>query len=192
MIEEVWKDIEGYEGLYQVSNLGRVRSLDRMTYSREGWHRAVKGKMLKPLFNRGGGHKGQIKGRYAYVNLTRNHKYKSVFIHRLVLETFVVNPDPSIYTQCNHKDENTYNNRVDNLEWCTPIENINHGTRNERANKPLRKPVNMYSKDGVFLNSFESTKDAERKTGVHSGSISCCCRNLPKFHTAGGYVWKYA
>ena len=105
---EVWKDVEGYEGLYQVSSLGRVRSLDRTVYSRDGWHRFLKGQLLKPLYNRGGGHRGQEKGRYAYVNLSKGHGYKSFFIHRLVIEAFIPNPNPEIYTQCNHIDENRF------------------------------------------------------------------------------------
>ena len=184
-MNEVWKDIEGYEGLYQVSSLGRVRSMDRTVYSRDGWHRSLKGQLLKPLLNRG-------EGRYAYVNLSKGHGYKSFLIHRLVLESFKPNPNPEIYTQCNHIDEDRFNNTVENLEWCTAKDNVNHGTRNERANKPLRKAVAMYTKDGELLKLFESTKDAERHTGIWSSSISCCCRNLPKFHTAGGYIWKYA
>lgn len=189
---EIWKDVAGYEGIYQVSNMGRVKSLDRWRIRSDGQRQHFSSKILKPLSNRGGGKKGQAKGRYYFVNLRDGHKYKSIFIHRLVLTAFVVNPDPDKFSQCNHIDENTHNNALSNLEWCTPAQNINHGTRKERANAPLRKKVIMFSKSGEALRVFASTKEAERQTGIKSSAISCCCRNLPKFHTAGGYRWQYA
>ena len=189
---EEWKDVKGYEGYYQVSSLGRVRCVDRVVRMSNGSFRFCRSKLLKPLSNRGGGQRGQKKGRYLYVNLTRDHGYKSIFIHRLVLENFIPNPDPSVYTQCNHIDEDTFNNCVSNLEWCTPKQNVNYGTRNERANAPLRKRVKMYTKDGVFIREFTSTREAERQTGICSSSICCCCNKKPKFFTAGGYRWQYA
>jgi len=192
MEQEVWKDITGYEGYYQVSTCGRVRSVDRWVPRTDGTMFHCRSKILKPLSNRGGGRRGQKKGRYLYVNLTRHHAYKSVFIHRLVAETFIPNPNPEIYTQCNHIDEDSYNNHVENLEWCTAKENVNHGTRNERANVPLRKPVRMLTKDGELVCEFASTKEAYRHTGINSSQISACCNKRPKFYTAGGFRWEFA
>ena len=192
MSGEEWRDVAGYEGIYQVSSFGRVKSLDRWCIRSDGQRQHFASKILKPLFNRGGGHKKQAKGRYLYVNLRKERSYRSIMIHRLVLEAFIPNPDPLIYTQCNHKDENTHNNDIANLEWCSPKQNINHGTRNERANSKIRKRVLMLSKEGKLIQEFASTKEAERHTGIWSSSISCCCRNLPKFHTAGGYRWQFA
>jgi hypothetical protein len=191
-MEEIWKDVKGYEGLYQVSNMGRVKSLDRWCPRKDGHKLHVLSRILKPQANRGGGKRGQAKGRYLFVPLCREHKHKFVYIHRLVIEAFIENPDPEKYTQCNHKDENTYNNVLSNLEWCTPKENVNHGTRNERANAPLRKKVLMFTKEGKFIREFVSAKEAARLTGIWSSSISCCCRKLPKFNTAGGYRWAYS
>jgi hypothetical protein len=192
MAQEEWRDVVGFEGLYQVSNFGRVKSLDRWCIRSDGQRQRFSGVMMKAHANRGSGKRGQRKGRYLSVELSREHKHRFFLVHRLVLEAFVPNPDPKIYTQCNHKDENTHNNHVSNLEWCSPVQNINYGTRNERANSKIRKRVQMLSKNGEVLKEFCSTKDAERQTGVWSSSISCCCRNLPNFNTAGGYRWQFA
>ena len=113
MQKEIWKDIEGYEGEYQISNYGNVKSLN---YLRTG-----KERILKPGKNRGG---------YYYVQLYKN-KAKNHYIHRLVAQAFIKNPRN--LPQVNHKDENKSNNRVDNLEWCMPIYNANYGTRNKRT-----------------------------------------------------------
>lgn len=115
--EEIWKDIEGYEGLYQVSNLGRVRSFDRI--DRLG--RLRPGVILRPLMNTYG---------YIQVSFCKEGKEKKLQVHRLVAQAFI--PNPEGLPQINHKDENPKNNRVDNLEWCDGKYNCNYGTRNER------------------------------------------------------------
>ena len=110
---EEWKDIKGYEGIYQISNKGRVKSLK---FNKEN--------ILIPVKqNRG----------YLFVNLCKNGKVKKYLIHRLVAEAFLPNPDNS--PQVNHKDENKLNNNVENLEWCSNEYNINYGSRNEKASK---------------------------------------------------------
>ena len=115
-MEEIWKDIEGYEGIYQVSNNGRVRSL---LYN--------KIKMLKTqTYKRG----------YKYIALSKNGEKKKYKIHRLVAQAFI--PNPNNYPQINHKDEDKSNNYINNLEWCTPKYNNNFGTRNERAGQSLK------------------------------------------------------
>ena len=122
-MREIWKDVKGYEGLYQVSNLGRVRSLDRTVNSgiKNNSNVLFKGRILKQYQKRNG---------YLQVTFTVNSKRKYVGVHRLVAETFIPNPDNK--SQVNHIDENKTNNNVYNLEWCTPKENCNFGTRNSK------------------------------------------------------------
>lgn len=116
-MNEIWKDIEGYEGLYQVSNLGRVRSVDRIG----GRGRRFNGRILKPKVKTGG---------YLLVNFSKEGKRKMFSVHRLVAQAFI--PNPEGLPQINHKDENPSNNRVENLEWCDGKYNCNYGIRNER------------------------------------------------------------
>ena len=113
-MEEVWKDIEGYEGLYEVSNFGRIKSLRT-------------GKIMKPSINRG----------YLKCILQNDGKYKMYYVHRLVIQTFIPNPDN--LPEVNHKDEDKTNNKVDNLEWCDHKYNTNFGTRNEKIRNTLLK-----------------------------------------------------
>ena len=117
MIEE-WRPIEGYEGLYEVSSYGRVRSLDRFIVDSLGHKRFYKGKVLSPIKDKNG---------YLSVKLQEGNKHN---IHRLVAQEFIENPDN--LPQVNHKDENKSNNRVDNLEWCDQAYNNLYGTRLER------------------------------------------------------------
>lgn len=128
-VKEVWKPIKGFEGKYEVSNLGRVKSLPKYTYSR-GYPQLRKEKILKPRYV------GR-KRCYAAVALNDGHSYK---VHRLVAQTFIPNPDnlPLV----NHKDENPYNNRVDNLEWCTNQYNCQYSAKplTEEHKQKLRKP----------------------------------------------------
>ena len=122
-MEEIWKDVVGYEGYYQVSNLGRVRSLDRIASN----GRKIKGKILSTKVN--------TPPYYPRVSLSVNGKMKLVQVHRLVAQAFVYNPDPEHKTQVGHKDESRTNNRADNLEWVTPKENSNMPLHRERVSK---------------------------------------------------------
>lgn len=188
---EVWKDIEGWEGKYQISNLGRVKSLHYRKSNKE----MIMTPQKKPsgyLFI--GFRKSGTKKKYQY------------HVHRLVAAAFIDNPNN--YPQVNHKDEDKSNNSVwvnedgsidfekSNLEWCSHQYNLNYGERHNKEIKtqqqthPSNKPVEMYSTDGVFIKSFISQRAAERETGIFSASISSCC--IGKLKTAGGYVWKYA
>lgn len=176
-MEEIWKDIEGYEGVYQVSNLGRVKSLTRFKKDgKSGGGHIQKEKILKPKIGTSG---------YLEVDLRRNGGHKYVRIHRLVAQTFILNFDnlPIV----NHKDENKTNNCVDNLEWCSVKYNTNYGTTRERSSEKRRKPVVQIDRTNKIINVYPSIKEAKRKTGV--GHISCCCNNRRK--TAGGYKWRY-
>ena len=171
---EQWKAISGYEGIYEVSDLGRVKSLK---YGKE--------KILKPQKTIGG---------YLHVDLCKDGKCKSITVHRLVAEAFI--PNQNNLETVNHKDEDKTNNIVSNLEWMSLKDNINYGTHNKRASetqindKNKSKSVQMFDRQGNLLAAFPSTHEANRKTGIHQGSISSCC--LGKLKSAGGYVWKYS
>ena len=166
MIEiEEFRDVPGYEGTYEVSNLGRVRR---------------NGKILKPLKHRDG---------YLHVDLYKNGIRRKGFIHRLVGLAFIPNPDnlPCI----NHKDEDKTNNTVNNLEWCTREYNNNYGTRNERISESQYKPVLQFDKSGNFITEYPSVIEAEKTTRINRHDISQCCLGLYHHKTAGGFIWKY-
>ena len=187
MMEEIWKDIEGYEGLYQVSNLGRVRSLDRIAErERDGYsyNIPIKGRILKPR---------PLKKGYLHVSLSHgNRQFCNKQVHRLVAETFI--PNPHNLPQVNHIDENKVNNRVDNLEWCDNKQNSDHGTRNKRISKANSMAVIQMDLQGNDLRRFESIHDAAIAIGgLHQVSaISFVCRGVRNRTTAGGYRWRYA
>ena len=183
-MDEVWKDIEGYEGLYQVSNTGQVRSLN---YLHTG--------EVKPL------KQGTDGNGYKRVSLYKDGKSKTCRVHRLVAMAFILNPNN--YKEVNHKDENPSNNNVNNLEWCTNEYNVNYGTRTKRASESLKgkykgkdhpksKSIFMYDKEGNFIRKFDCIADANEYFGKGKicSAISNCLRGRAK--TAFGYVFKYA
>lgn len=165
-MEEIWKDIKDYEGLYEVSNLGRVRSLN---YNKTGEIR-----LLKVQKHSDG---------YLQVGLRKDGKQKLYTVHRLVCEAFIPNPDglPCV----NHIDEDKTNNHVWNLEWCTVKYNTNYGTGIERRSKR----VYQYTLDGSFIRSYYTTREAARQTGIHHTRISAVA--LGKQNSAGGYIWSF-
>ena len=178
-MKEVWKDIAEYEGLYQVSNLGRVRSLDRYVPHKIFGKKFCKGHLMAAHINNAG---------YETVNLCKNNKYKSFDVHRLVATAFISLTDTS-KVEVNHKDENKLNNRVDNLEWVTKSENNRYGTKVERTKKLLNVPVLQCDLEGNIIREWESATEAEKQlTGKFTGAISHCIRGKNK--TAYGYVWK--
>ena len=171
---EIWLPIEGYENLYEVSNLGRVRSLERTVISKNGVTKKVSGKILKPMVNRG----------YLMVTLCKNGIVRNCYIHRLVSTAFLPNPDKK--PQVNHLSEDKLNNSVENLEWCTAKENINYGTGIKRSSEKRSKPVLC-----VELNQiFPSLTDAARQLRLSVGNISCVLTGYSK--TAGGYHFEFA
>ena len=171
---ETWKNIKGYEGLYQVSNMGRVKSLERKV--RHG--RTVKERILKPYMDRGG---------YLLVRLCAGGKKKTLKVHRLVCEAFHDNPDNK--SDVNHINEDKTDNRASNLEWSTRRENLNHGTRNERSAKALSKPICQYTLDEKIVKTWASLTEVKRQTGFGQSNISEVANGNRK--TAYGFIWKY-
>lgn len=164
---ELWADIEGYEGKYQVSTEGRVRSLN---YNHTGVPQILKA--VK-----------DTKG-YLHVGLNKDGKQKKFKVHRLVAQAFLYCKDRGSL-QINHKDENKTNNRIENLEYCDCKYNINYGTKIEKQSKP----VNQLTLEGKLIKTWPSTAEAERK-GFHSGHIVDCCKGRYSHHK--GFKWCYA
>ena len=161
-MDEIWKDKKDYEGHYQVSNFGRVKSI-----------KFGKERILKPLTNSSG---------YLCVNLYKNGIIKTYLVHRLVAEIFL--PNPNNYKEVNHKDEDKSNNIVSNLEWCDRCYNNNYGTRTEK----FSKKVYQYTLDGQFVKEWPSTCECGRN-GYSQSSVSACCRDELK--TYKGFIWSY-
>ena len=151
MNKETWKDIKGYEGLYQVSNFGNVRN--------------KKFKILKPRKNKNG---------YFQVNLSKNNKHKNYYIHRLVAIMFLKNEYD--YSCINHKDENKLNNNINNLEWCSYSYNNNYGIMKNLCSKA----VLQYDKNHNLIKEWNSINEIERNLNIFHGSISKCCQGKLK------------
>ena len=180
MDAEIWKKVDGYPN-YEVSNLGNVRSLN--------YHREGESKILKTSLNNKG---------YLYITLCKEGKTKRYFVHRLVAQAFLDNPNN--LPQVNHKDEDKTNNHVSNIEYCDAKYNMNYGTRIDRQkqntiNKQGKecnysKPINQYSKDNVFIKRWDCASDVKRELGFSNSNICLCLRGKRK--SCGGYIWKYA
>lgn len=165
-----WKDIDGYEGLYQVSRCGDVRSLPRTTTS---------GRVLKPMCDKDG---------YKKVCLCKGNKKRYAFVHRLVAAAFVQNEQglPVV----NHKDQNKQNNTADNLEWCTVRYNTNYGDGIERRGIARRVPILQYDKTGNFVRAWSGRCEIAKALGFNGSNITSCCTGHRK--TAHGFIWRYA
>lgn len=190
-MNEIWKDIEGYNGLYQISNLGRVKSLGR-----RGKGCSLEDRILKPMVNKDG---------YHLVNLKDvNHVAKWFTVHRLVALHFI--PNPNDYKEINHKDEIKGNNIVTNLEWCTREYNVSYGTVIERqsnnkkgqSNEWLNKPILQYSLEGEFIAEFDSTTQAAQflapVLGKDIEKIKKAINNQLRKYPNGkscGFNWRY-
>lgn len=166
MINEVFRDVPGYEGLYKVSNYGEIYSVQR---------NGTKGGIMKTPVGKNG---------YLHVSLSKNNKFKSFDIHRLVALTFI--PRPKELNIVNHKDENKLNNSVSNLEWCTAKYNNNYGTRNERMaksriNKSKAKKVLQLSKNNQILKVWPSFSECQRQ-GLDRKAIWGCCVGRRKLY----------
>lgn len=176
-VNETWKDIPGYENLYQISSTGRVKSLN---YRRTGEE-----KVLNPMLDNDG---------YYYVSLCKNGERKNFKVHRLVALSFIPNPDNK---ECvDHINGDRLDNRVENLRWCTIKENMNNPLTRKNIsqslinNSKLSKTVlQLDINTGEVINEFPSTKEAARQLEIYQGSISQCCNG--KLNTAYGYYWRY-
>ena len=182
-VAEIWRPIAGYEGLYEVSNLGRVRSLDRIQYNPV----AATHKTFHPghIMNGVVSHRG-----YRMVALRDiNGKRKNCSVHRLVAMAFIQNPNNLPFV--NHLNYDKLDNRVENLEWCTEFENVHYGRadRIRQANQPNNKPVLQYSLDGEFLCEYINITSAARVVNTTRANIRKCCNGIYKH--AAGYKWTY-
>ena len=177
-MEEVWKDIKGYEGLYKVSNFGRVKSLCRKSIC--GSHYiTIKEKILKPS-------KTGSDRKYLHIILAKDGINISKFIHRLVAEAFI--PNPNNLPQINHKDEDPSNNCVYNLEWCDAKYNCNYGSHN------YKNKLSQHNREilCVELNKvFYSSRDAEKELNINRSSIISCCKKKYGCKTSGGFHWEF-
>lgn len=174
-MEEIWKNVNGFEGIYEVNNVGIVRT--------------VKSGFLRKLQLAPNG--------YYSVTLKLNGKSYRKDVHRIVALAFL--PQIEGKNWVNHIDNNKLNNNIDNLEWCTPKENMLHCMKNGRfrpenglkkAIENNKKTVYQYSKDGELINIFNSMNDAVRETNTQQSQISRCCNNKSK--TANGYIWRFS
>ena len=181
--KEIWKDIKGFEGLYRVSNLGRVKSLKRFRKGENGSLVTVKEKNLKLKLT----YKG-----YYRVGLCKNSIVKWYLVHRLVFEAF--NGTIPENMQVNHINEIKTDNRLSNLNLMTCKENINFGTGIERCakkriNGKKSKSVLQFTLDGILIKEYPSAHQVERELGFNRGYICNCCKG--KYKTAYNYIWKY-
>lgn len=177
---EIWKDVVGYEGYYQVSNKGNVRSVDRRVQCSNSV-RFYKGRVLSQCQDDKG---------YFRVLLAVAGMHKSRQIHRLVAEAFIDNPNN--LPEVNHKDENPSNNSVDNLEWCSKVYNLEYGTGRARSMKSQhKKAVQQFDLNGNLIAEFDGVNSAARSIGKSKDAtaITKCCSG--KNQTAHGYIWRY-
>lgn len=170
-MKEIWRDIKGYEGLYQVSNLGNVKSLERKTK-----HKYNKEIIMKKHFN----------GNYYFVRLCKNSQKKNFFIHRLVAENFIKMMPNKKYV--NHINGIKTDNNLNNLEWVSASENVLHAIKNNLKRLPNKKIIQL-DYNNKIINHWESIKEASEKLEINRSNIGACCRNERK--TAGNYMWQY-
>lgn len=182
-MEEVWKPIEGYESLYEISNFGIVKSIGR----KYRWNNNIY-ILKKPIFpklkrNRTG---------HLQVVLSKDGHSKMFLVHRLVAFAFI--PNPQNLPIINHIDENPSNNSVDNLEWCTRKYNCNYGNARVHNSKTHINNINLSApviclKNGCVVAEYPSMWEAQRQTGALQQNIMKCCQGLR--HTAAGFSWQY-
>lgn len=177
IINEIWRPIKGYEN-YEVSNLGRVKSLN--------YHRTDKEQIMKSYTTKKG---------YLRINLLKNGKGTKFLIHRLVAEAFIPNPDnkPCI----DHINTVRDDNRVENLRWCTISENCNNFITKKKYSECRindknysSKPVVQYNSDNLIIGLYSNAREAERQTGINNGVIRGVCNQLYGRKTASGYKWR--
>ena len=173
---EEWREIDGYNGRYEVSNLGHIRSVDFLCTNGN----VYRGREISTRRSKNNG--------YLLVNLSWRSKKMTFSVHRLVANAFIDNP--ANLPQINHINEDKTDNRVENLEWCTNSYNCKYGNRNATMIQQRRKPVSQFLDDGTFIKSYESLGEASRSTGIRASHICCVCKGY--IRKAGGYIWRYA
>lgn len=181
-MSETWKDIKGFEGLYQVSNLGRIKRVERVIVNTRKQRRVLREQIMEPKTNGAEG--------YLRVGLRKDGKQTFHAVHRLVAFAFIKNPEGK--PQVNHINENRSDNRVENLEWITCYENNNHGKRNENISRAkrggaCRVKVSQYL-NGELVATYDSIVEASEKTGVNYSSIRKVLAGTRK--GAGGFQWR--
>lgn len=159
-----WREVKEYIN-YEVNQFGEIRHKKRK-------------KILKPRSNNGG---------YQYVNFKINGKNTNFAVHRIVANAFI--PNPNGYTEVNHKDYDKTNNYVNNLEWVSSSQNKQHSYLKKENKKSRGKAVNQYTKDGVFIKTFETITDAAEELGCCVAAISNCC--LGRAKTSQGFRWSF-
>ena len=172
---EVWKPVVGWENAYEVSNLGRLRSIDRIVFGKH-----LKGKILQECTDQQG---------YSTVILSYCGHRHSTRRHRLVAEAFIPNPERK--RDVNHLNGNKSDNRVENLEWTTHRENTDHAWETGLTPCPPKeecKPIEKVLGEEV-IDTYLSIKEASEITGINSTSICKCCKGKRK--SAGGFLWRY-
>jgi hypothetical protein len=186
MQKEIWKEIKGYEGLYEVSNLGNVKSLERNIVRKDGTNFYIAERILRPSKDRKG---------YLNIGLYKKGKSKNYKVHRLVAAAFIPNPESKL--EVNHINADKADNRVKNLEWATCKENVHHAIKAGlittcSANNKRSKPVAQYDENNILIATYPSMREAARQTGIYQSDISRCCNKEKNHKTAGGFIWAYA
>lgn len=189
-MNEIWKPVINYEGYYEVSNIGNVRSIDRVIIDSNSNTFHHKSKQLKPAKNKYG---------YLQIGLSINGKTNSYTVHTLVAKAFIINTNnkPTV----NHIDGNKLNNYINNLEWASKSEQAIHSLRHNLRKMPnswigkfgskhgASKKVLQYSKDNIFIQEYGSIIEASNSNYINAGTITKVCKGQK--NTAGGYIWKY-
>lgn len=182
VICEIWKPINGYVGMYEISNMGNVKSVDRIGFQRNKFDRLskymFKGRHLKIQTQKNG---------YQTIDLSKNGKHERFLIHRLVAEHFLEHADGKDYI--NHIDSNPRNNHVDNLEWCTQSKNIKYSYEQGRKIPPHQRKTGQFDIDGNLIKIWKSQTEAQRVLGIPQANIFKVCSGQRK--SAGGYKWQY-
>lgn len=177
MEQEKWKDIDGFEGLYKISSYGRVYSVLRDTANGKRG-----GKLLHSADNGHG---------YKWIGLWVGNNCKKFYIHRLVAQAFI--PNPKGLPEINHKDENTANNHVENLEWCDRKYNVNYGTARKRIMETYGKnghycPIDKYDKKGNIIKAYSCSLDLGKDGISRRGALNCCIGRTREYK---GFVYRF-